>query len=79
MIESRTQKEGQSEAAFLLSKMYQEGEGVSSDPVQAHAWASLAISGDHQSAGEVRSDIEKDMSSDQLSQAKRLFARWQIE
>lgn len=70
---------GHPEAAYLLAKMYQEGEGVSSDLVQAHAWASLAISGDHQSAGEVRSAIEKDMSSDQLSQAKRLFARWQIE
>jgi TPR repeat protein len=70
---------GHPEAAFLLAKMYQEGEGVASDSIQAHAWASLAISRDHQKAGDVRSDIEKSMSDDQLSQAKRLFARWQIK
>jgi TPR repeat protein len=70
---------GHPEAAFLLAKMYQEGEGVASDPIQAHAWASLAISRDHQKAGGVRADIEKGMNSDQLSQAKRLFARWQIK
>lgn len=76
---SEAARGGHPEAAFLLAKMYQEGEGVSSDSVQAHAWASLAINGDHQKATEVRVDIEKDMNSDQLSQAKRLFARWQIE
>jgi TPR repeat protein len=75
---SKAAESGHPEAAFLLAKMYQEGEGVTADPVQAHAWASMAISRDHQGAGDIRSDIEAGMDSDQLSQAKRLFARWQI-
>ena len=75
---SEAAKGGHPEAAFSLAKMYQEGEGVPADPVQAHAWASMAVSRDHQGAGDFRADIETGMDSDQLSQARRLFARWQI-
>jgi TPR repeat protein len=70
---------GHGEAAFLMARMYQEGDSVDADPVLAHAWASMAISNDHQEAGSLRQKIEDDMEPALLSQARRLFARWQIE
>lgn len=71
-------KSGHANAAFFLAEMYQQGETVGSDPVQAHAWASMAISNEHQDGQTLRDDIEQRMDPDQLSQARRLFARWQI-
>jgi hypothetical protein len=47
--------------------------------VLAHAWASMAGSNDHQEAASLRDSIKSQMNIDQLSQARRLFARWQIE
>jgi len=47
--------------------------------VQAHAWASMAIINEHQEGLELRRSIERRMNSEELSQARRLFARWQIE
>ena len=70
---------GHPEAAYLLAKMYQEGEGVKQDLVLAHAWASSAINSDHPEAVEVKVAVERRMSATQLSEAKRLFARWQIQ
>lgn len=70
---------GHPEAAFLLAKMYQEGEGVKQDLVLAHAWASTAVSVEHPEAPAVIKAVERRMNSTQLSDAKRLFARWQIQ
>jgi uncharacterized protein len=70
---------GHPEAAYLLAKMYQEGEGVKQDLVLAHAWASSAINSDHPEAADVKVAVERRMNAAQLSEAKRLFARWQIQ
>jgi TPR repeat protein len=72
-------KAGHANAAFLLANMFSEGDHVNKDPVQAHAWASMAISNKNEEAISLRKDLEKHMSSEQLNQARRLFARWQIE
>ena len=72
-------KAGHPDAAFLLAKMYQEGDTVSEDPVQAHAWASMAVSNEHQEGPSLQDELESRMNTEQLSQARRLFARWQIE
>ena len=66
-------------SAFILATMYRDGDHVKRDRVQAHAWASLAITNEYAEAVEFRADLEDDMNSDQLSQARRIFARWQIE
>ena len=70
---------GHPEAAFLLAKMYQEGEGVSQDLILAHAWASTAVNSEHPEALSIKTAVEKRMDAKQLSEAKRLFARWQIK
>ncbi|MEX0963507.1 MAG: tetratricopeptide repeat protein [Pseudohongiellaceae bacterium] len=75
----RAAKAGHPNAALLLANMFAEGEHVNKDAVQAHAWASMAIQNENLEAVALREDIQNRMSPQQLSQARRLFARWQIE
>lgn len=72
-------KAGNADAAMVLAKMYQEGEHVQKDPVLAHAWTSMAVSNDHPDAAALRQILERRMSPEQLSQARRQFATWQID
>jgi len=76
---SRAAKGGHPDAAFALAKMYEEGEHVRKNPVMAHAWASMALANEHADAAVLRESLEKRMSSEQMSQARRQFALWQIE
>jgi TPR repeat protein len=69
---------GHPEAAFLLANMYQEGEDIGQDFVVAHAWATTAESADYPDAASLKREIEQQMDPSQLSEAKRLYARWQI-
>ena len=70
---------GHPNAAFALAKMYQEGDPMTRDLVQAHAWAAKAANNDHDDALELKKEIEDELSAAELSQARRLFATWQIE
>ena len=70
---------GHGEAAFVLATMYDEADHVDGDPVQAHAWANLAISNDHGEASELIDSLEQEMTEQQLGEARRIFARWQIQ
>lgn len=76
---SSAAKAGHGNAAFIMTKMYQEGESVSQDLVLAHAWASVAIANENADAPALRETIEGELNAEQLGQARRLFARWQIE
>lgn len=74
-------------AAYSLANMYFNGLSVDPSLVQAHAWASQALQAardidDPQTAMEaqdLRSRIEEGLDDDELGQARRLYARWQIE
>jgi TPR repeat protein len=59
--------------------MYQKGDRVSKNLVEAHAWAAKAIGNGHEDGLILREQIEEDLNPSQLSQARQLFARWQIE
>jgi len=72
-------KSGHAEAAFELARMYSEGDHVKRDRVQAHAWASMALANEHPDAEAMRNRLERRMKTAQLSEARRLFALWQIE
>lgn len=72
-------RSGHANAAYALAKMYQEGDTIAKDLVQAHAWAVKAASNDHGNGSILAAEIEKDLNPNELSQARRLFARWQIE
>ena len=72
-------KGGHPEAAFVLAKLYQEGDDVERSLVLAHAWASMAAANEHADGAALRSELEGRMNAEQLSQARRQFALWQIE
>lgn len=76
---SRAGKAGHPDAALALAKMFQEGEHVQKDPVLAHAWAGMAAANEHADGTELRETLERRMSAEQISQARRQFAMWQIE
>ncbi len=70
---------GHANAALLLANMFNDGDHVNKDAVQAHAWASMAVLNENLEGVALREAIQSRMSPEQLSQARRLFARWQIE
>jgi TPR repeat protein len=65
-------------AQFNLAEMYYLGNGVKKDPIYAHAWISRAIENDYTAGQDLLEDIEDDLNSDQLREARRLFARMKI-
>lgn len=70
---------GNAAAAFTLAAMYRDGDHVDRDPVLAHAWAAWAARHDHPEAGAMLEELEDRMRPGQLSEARRTFARWQIQ
>lgn len=72
-------KRGHGSAALSLAHMYFEGDMVERDLVQAHAWAHMARINEQDEAAELIGRIEPRLDPQQLSSARRLFARWQIE
>ncbi|PCJ17534.1 MAG: hypothetical protein COA96_17620, partial [SAR86 cluster bacterium] len=72
-------KAGHSASAYILANMYKDGDHVTRDVVQAHAWASMAVSNDYEDATKFRQSLESLMEPDQLRQARRMYARWKIE
>ena len=65
-------------AQYNIGEMYFRGDGIPKDSIRAHAWLSRAVENNHDSAGDLLEDIENDLSDEQLSEARRLFARLKI-
>ena len=72
-------KSGHANSAFTLAKMYQKGDFVDSDLVAAHAWAAQSEINEYPEANILKEEIEKDLSVEEIRQARRVFAAWQIE
>ena len=49
------------------------------DEVLAHVWAAMAAAQEHPEAETLLARIERGLSGQELQQARRLYARWQIE
>jgi TPR repeat protein len=60
-----------------ISALFSDTQG-SDDLVLAHAWASMAKANESDEADALLVDLEGRMSAEQLSQARRQFAQWQI-
>ncbi len=76
---ARAGKAGHAAAAFALASLYHAGDELAKDEVLAHAWASQAVYNEHPEAQALKNQIEGELNPDQLGQARRTFARWQIE
>ena len=60
-------------AQYILALMYQRGDGVTKDLVQAHMWFDLAATAGFDVAADSRDDLSLTMSIDEISEARRLF------
>lgn len=64
------------EAQYALGLAYFLGKGVREDRVMAYMWCNLAASQDFQKAADLRDNIAKGMSSQQISDAQKLSSEW---
>lgn len=74
----RAASSGHAEAQYYLATMYQDGLGVDEDPVQAHFWAQAARDNEYSGAAELLATLEGDMSREQISEARRLYAEQRL-
>ena len=74
----RQAEQGDASAQYNLGAMYENGEGVPRDYVQAHKWYNLAASGTTDEAKDYRLDrdkLAKKMTASQVTEDQRR-ARW---
>ncbi len=73
--------QGYAAAQYNLGAMYASGEGVPQDFVEAHKWRNLAasrVSGDtHSRYAEMRDELARRMTPEQVGEAQRLAREWQ--
>jgi len=68
--------QGEALAKGKLGVIYQGGEGVPQDYVQAHKWYNLAAADGSKDAAVLRDKLATSMSSAQIETAKRLAREW---
>ena len=73
--------QGDSGSNFILGVMYDQGQGVPQDYVEAHRWTNLAAAratgDDREQIAEFRDSLAKLMTPAQLAEAQRLAKEWQ--
>ena len=76
----RAAQQGHGKAQFSLGRMYEQGQGVPQDHVQAHKWLSLASA---QASDEdlvpyarARDSVAEKMTPEQIAEAQRLAQQW---
>jgi TPR repeat protein len=56
--------------------MYEKGEGVAQDYVEAHKWYNLAAAQGEKIASNNRDSIAKEMTPEQIAEAQKLAREW---
>lgn len=73
-------KQGHVSAQYALAQMYMHGEGVPRDSLQAYAWLERATNGaqgfTRNVFAQLRDDLAKTMTSEQITEAQRLAEKW---
>jgi len=69
-------KQGHAKAQLSLAFMYGKGKGVAQNYVQSHKWLNLAATHGIKKAGEVRDRMVRDMTSEQIAEARLLASEW---
>lgn len=69
-------EEGNAAAQLLLGFMYERGQGVPQDYVQAHLWFNLAARQGDEKAARMRDELGSRMTSEQVAEANRLAVQW---
>ena len=69
-------EKGAAEAQNILGVMYDKGQGVPQDYVQAHMWLTLAAAQGVKQATKARDRLAPKMSSGQIEEAQQLAHEW---
>ena len=69
-------EKGAAEAQNILGVMYDKGQGVPQDYVQAHMWFNLTAAQGVKQATEARDRLAPKMSSAQIEEAQQLAHEW---
>ncbi len=72
-------EQGHAEAQLNLGGMYASGRGVPSDYVMAYMWVNLSASQGEETAGELRSTLEKVMTREHIYEAQRLSKEFKVK
>jgi len=67
---------GDSDAQFILGRMFGRGEGVLQDYVEAHKWYNLAASRGQRLAATARDAVAERMTPEQIAAAQQLARDW---
>ena len=71
--------QGNAAAQALLGMMYEEGQGVPKDYVQAYMWLSLAAAQGYERATKLRDKLAEKMTPAQVAEAQRLAREWKAK
>jgi TPR repeat protein len=63
-------------AQFELGRMYANGQGVEKDLVQAYKWLSVSHKQNYAAASQARTELARQMTEDQITQAQNLADSW---
>lgn len=72
-------EQGQAYSQGRLGLMFAKGQGVVQDFTQAYKWHSIAVANGDKLAEMDRNNLEKQMTPDQISEAKKLAREWMKE
>jgi hypothetical protein len=72
-------EQGHAGAQLNLGGMYASGRGVPRDYVMSYMWANLAASQGEETASELRSIVEKEMTPEQIVEAQRLSREFKVK
>lgn len=71
--------QGLARAQYQLGTMYQHGQGVPQNDVQAFMWVILSAMAGFESAVAIQKDLMQRMPPDQIIKAERLAKNWQVQ
>ena len=69
-------EKGNASAQFSLGFMYEKGQGVPQDYVQAYMWFSLAAAQGTKGAAEWREHVAAHMTPAQIAEAQKMTSEW---
>jgi TPR repeat protein len=75
----RAANQGYAETQFNVGHMYWLGEGVPKDSIQSYMWMTLAAAQNYERAVSSIPKLEKAMTPNQITEAKRRAANWKLE
>ncbi len=72
----RAQNERSVEALYDLGILYSTGQGVDMNYIEAHKWFNLAAMRGNASARDWRSELAKEMTSEDIAEAQKQAREW---